>query len=567
MTDLATPEGAKEEDVLTRSGMLTLVLLLAGDAVAATPPPVRGRAVVASDSAEASRCGEAALAQGGNAVDAVVAAALCAGVVQPAGSGLGGGGFALVQRPGAPPVAYDFREVAPAAAHRDLYNDVVRADGLPPARVGGLAVAVPGESRGLAGLHEAHGRLPLARVVRPAVVHARRGFHVGPHLARALGRVSSHDVAAELGVDGVVASEGDLLRRTELARTLRRFGATRGEDLHTGRGAAQIVARVQADGGILTLDDLAAYAPVVREPVVLTWRGHTVSTMPLPSSGGVILAQLLKAVDGAAIDGMEHNSAAYLHFLSHIMQASFADRAHFLGDADFGDIPIDELLEPARVQRMLDRFDPQRALPASAYAPEKRSRSDAGTQHISVIDADGMAASLTTTINTTFGSRLVAAGVFLNDEMDDFTARPGEPNHYGLMQSDFNTIEAGKRPLSSMCPTILANEEGQPVVAIGASGGPFILSSTFQVLLNMVVFGMDPAAAVAAPRIHHNWIPDRLVVEGELSPDTVAGLKDRGHEIVVYRRFSAAQVVAVQPDGLRAGASDPSKGGMPAATW
>jgi gamma-glutamyltranspeptidase/glutathione hydrolase len=547
-----------------RRGAAVAAWLWPLSALAAGPPPEEGRAAVAADHALASACGAEVLERGGNAVDAAVAAALCAGVVQPAGSGLGGGGFALVHLPDGPTVSLDFREVAPAAAARDMFvgEDGQVIDGL--SRAGGLAVAVPGEPRGLAHLHATWGELPLRTVVRPAIRLAARGFPVGVHLSRSVVRSKAEQVHAATGDPPAGAS----WRRPALAASLRAFAARGGEALSEGRRAQALVEAARAGGGVLTVEDLGAYVPIERPVLTGVFRGLTVETMAPPSSGGIALLQVLRALDDDALAGLGHNSSAYLHRLTEAFKHAFADRAHALGDPSFVDVPVRDLLDEARIEAIRQAFDPARTQPTEAYGDLIAPPRDAGTQHISVLDADGGAVALTTTINTSFGSGLwpESLGYPLNNEMDDFSAQPGTPNAYGLVGSEANAIMQGKRPLSSMTPTLVRDAAGEVVLVVGASGGPTIITSTIQVILNVVVFGMDPAAAVAAPRIHAQWIPDVVFLEPELPEDVRSALRARGHELVVMPAFSAASAVS-RRDGaavVEAG-SDPRKGGRPAA--
>ena len=537
-------------------------------AVGAAPPPERGGGLVASDHRLASEAGAEVLAKGGNAVDAAVATALAAGVVQPAGSGIGGGGFAVVVGPSGTRHILDFREVAPAAAHRDLYRTEDGGVDAEASRIGGRAVAVPGESRGLARLLETHGRLSPREVAAPAQRLAKHGFVVGAHLGHALHRTDYDSIRTLFSLGSGVAQEGDTVQRPQLARTLRRWAATGGESLHTGPDAAALAATVGAAGGILTEADLAAYTPKERTPITTKWRGYTIVTMPPPSSGGVFLVQMLDVLEGFDLESMGHNSSAYIHLLTETMKHAYADRANFLGDPDFVEVPVARLTSDERVQTIQKKVWPARTFEPSYYGELIEAPKDAGTQHISVIDAEGLAVSLTTTINTSFGSGVVVdgLGMVLNNEMDDFAAAPGVPNAYGLLGSEANAVEAGKRPLSSMTPTVVLDAQGKVVLAVGASGGPFIISSTLQAILNVLVFDMDPSAAVAAPRAHHQWQPDSLMIEGEMPQDVRVALEARGHTLREIQPFSSVQLVKVDASGDRVGASDPRKGGWPAGT-
>ncbi len=544
--------------------LFTAVLVL----IAAAPPPERGRrGGVAADHPLASRAGAEVLAAGGNAVDAAIAAALASGVVQPAGSGLGGGGFALVVGPGGgDPLVLDFREVAPGAAHRDLF-----ADRAPDAsRLGGLAVAVPGEPRGLVRLHREQGRLPLAAVARPAQRLAKEGFTAGAHLTAALDALGS---AAGPLSQGLFAAppprRGEPVRRARLASALEALVRTGGEAFYTGPVAEDLLAATQATGGVLTAADLAGYAPRPRGALTGAYRGWTVLAMPPPSSGGVVLLQALQVLEALPPAQHPHNSAEHLHLLTEVMKHGFADRARHLGDPDRVKVPVERLLSRARVEEVRRAIVPSRTQEPAAYGAPVDPGRDAGTLHISAVDAEGRAVALTTTINTSFGSRVVSGryGILLNNEMDDFVARPGQPNAFGLIGSESNAVAAGARPLSSMSPTVLISPDGQTRLVVGASGGPQIISGTLQAIVNIIDFGMDPAAAVSAPRVHHQWQPDVLVVEPGVSADTVALLRARGHTVQVQPHYSSVQAALWSggPSPEAACASDPRKGGVPAA--
>lgn len=533
--------------------------LVAGSVQAVAPAPERGAALVAADHPLASAAGAQVLAAGGNAVDAAVAAALSAGVVQPAGSGLGGGGFAVVHLRGRPDTTLDFREVAPARATRDMFVKDGVADPT-GAQDGGTAVAVPGEPRGLAELVRRFGRTSLPVVAAPAIHQAEDGFVVGPHLAEALRRTGYPAVQRLLSVSGHPAERGERLVRAELAGTLRRWAKTGGEVFATAPVAGHLAA---ATGGALTEADLRDYRTVERAPLVGRWRDWTVVTMAPPSSGGVALLEALRVLDGYDLAALGHNSSETLHLLAEVFQHVYADRAHHLGDPAFVEVPVERLLSDERRDEIRRAIYPTRTFPVEHYGSRIAPPVDAGTQHISAVDAEGGAVALTTTINNAFGSGVVVDGVVLNDEMDDFSVAPGTPNAYGLVGTEANAIAAGKRPLSSMTPTVVLDRDGEVVLVVGASGGPTIISSTLQVLLDVLVFGLDAQEAVSAPRIHHQWLPARLSVEPGIPDDVVRSLRARGHEVVVQDAFSAVQVAVRVPGGWEGGA-DPRKGGWPA---
>ncbi|MGB0639572.1 MAG: gamma-glutamyltransferase [Myxococcota bacterium] len=539
------------------------VMVLCG---AAPPPAVSTGGMVAADHRLGSDAGAEILSKGGNAVDAAVATALAVGVVQPAGSGLGGGGFAVVVAADGESHVLDFREEAPKAATRDMY---VHTDIPDASRVGGLAVGVPGEAAGLAELHARWGSLPLTDVAAPAIRLAREGFQVESHLASALKRSGVAGPSLSMGLfnEPEVPTIGTHVKRVRLASTIEAFAETGGKALHVGPIAADIVAATVAAGGILSEDDLANYRTRDRPPVIGQYKGWTVITMPPPSSGGVVLMQILGVLEAVDIAGSGPHSAETFHRLAEAMKHAFADRARYMGDPDRIQVPIDQLLAPSRIAAIQQDFDPKKTHERDHYGTSIDIGTDGGTQHISVLDKDGMAVALTTTINTSFASRVVApeSGILLNNEMDDFVAKPGVPNHYGLVGSESNAVAAGARPLSSMSPTVLISPDKTERIVVGASGGPFIITSTLQAILNVVDFGMDPAEAVSVPRIHHQWAPEILFVDEGVSRDTITALEALGHTVKQIDFFSSVQLIHGTEHHLQA-ASDPRKGGWPAGS-
>jgi gamma-glutamyltranspeptidase/glutathione hydrolase len=532
---------------------------------AVAPPPEVGAAMVAADQELASRAGAEVLRDGGNAADAAAAAALAAGVVQPAGSGLGGGGFAVGRVQGHPAFSLDFREIAPAGADRTFFlgPDGAVVPGL--STIGGKAVAVPQEARGLAALVRDHGRLPLARVARPAIRLASQGFPVGPHLAGSLASTTLPSVQALLSVDGHPARRGEILKRPDLAKALDQWARTGGDFLNVGPGAAAVVQADVAAGGVLTLADLAGAKPKERPPLTGRFGRYRLVTMGPPSSGGVAVLEILQVLQGYDLAALGLNSSDYLHLLIEVFDHAFADRAHHLGDPDFVEVPVDRLLSEERADEIRRAIWPGRTFPPEHYGSLLAPVQDAGTQHISAVDRDGGAVALTTTINTSFGSGVVVdgLGVILNDEMDDFAAAPGVPNAFGLVGNEANAIAPGKRPLSSMSPTLVYDENDRLVLVLGASGGSTIITGMVQVLLDVLVFGLDPEEAVAAPRVHAQWLPASVTVEPGIPRDVVVALEARGHEVQVTELPTAVQVLRVA-DGQVDGASDPRKGGRPA---
>jgi gamma-glutamyltranspeptidase/glutathione hydrolase len=557
-----------------------LALLLSG--TAASP-----RGAIATAHPLASAAGAEALRDGGNAIDAAVAAALALSVVQNESSGIGGGGFALVwlakeQRL----VALDFREVAPAAASRDMFL----VDGKPAPRrstEGGLAVAVPGAVKGYAELARRFGRLSYARLSEPAARLAERGFQVGPYHARA---------AAEqrecLGADPAAAAEflvpetspapgapprrvarrpGDTLRRPDLARTLRLLGRDP-EALYRGELARRLVSAVRARGGLLTAADLAAYRTVERTPLTGTFRGHRVVSWPPPSAGGAIVIGLLQALEGDVTPGEGYRPVAQLHAFVEVEKRLYAARAGRFADPAFlpsADAAAAELVSPASARRLRAEVG-ERATPSSAIAPPAPDAPGGDhTSHLSVVDAEGNAVALTTTVNGWFGACVVVpgTGLLLNNQMDDFDAAPGVPNAFGLVGTGVNGVAPGKRPLSSMAPTLVFDAEGRVVLAVGAPGGATIPSTVAQVIMRFLGDRMALDQALGAPRVHHQWLPDAVVVEPfGLDAATAEGLRGRGHALSFRAHpFGNPQAAAIDwKTGLREAASEPRYEGAPA---
>ena len=561
---------------------LVLLPLLSPLPAAAWTAPPRGyeNGVVATDHPLASRAGLEVLRAGGNAVDAACAAAFALGVVNPAGSGVGGGGFMMVRQGCAPgagcagqPLVLDFREVAPAAASRDMYlNKGLPADA---SRLGGLAVGVPGEVRGCAEAVKRYGKLPLARVLAPSLKLARDGFPVGPHLAKSIKdkqkKMARFPALGRIFMPGGKALKvGQPMTRPGLARTLAAVAKEGPGVFYEGWIAREIVKAVKARGGVITAADLKAYKVKDRQPLMVSYRGHDVWTMPPPSSGGVAMIQVLNILGRYPLRRMGHNASLYLHHLTEALKHAFADRARHLGDPDFVKVPVARLTAMKYADELAGRilgFTQESGRYGSPVTPDRSAGQDRpGTSHLSVIDGAGNAVAMTTTINTGFGSMVVAGktGIILNNEMDDFAARPGEPNAFGLIQGEGNAVAPGKRPLSSMSPTLVM-KGGKIVMAAGASGGPTIITGTLQALLNRIDFGLDAAACVSRARVHHQWMPDRLVVESDMPRDVVFNLAGRGHLVQpTSHPFTAVQVVVKGEDGLLYGASDPRKMGAPA---
>ena len=538
--------------IVMKSGFGVLcILFLMG---AAPPSKVERNGMVFSDHWQARQAGQEILNKGGNAVDAAIATVLAAGVVQPAGSGLGGGGFALYRNAdGSVVESIDFRERAPTTSKQGMYANASSRDG-------GLAVAIPMESAGLIELHKRHGSLPLKVLAKPAITLARKGFVVGNHLEKSFKKIDDPEFNRDFWGETASPRRGDLLKRPRLAKVLQSWVSTKGEALRTGWVAQDLVSSVQADGGILSMKDMASFQPKIRPVVQGEYRGWKIWSMGPPSSGGTVLVQVLGVLDGYDIKSLGHNSSALLHLYAESFQHAFADRAHFMGDPDRVEVPVKELTSKERIEAVRALFDPNQTHEASVYGAPYDAGKDDGTQHISVIDAQGNSIALTTTINTYFGAKVVGeeSGIVLNNEMDDFVAKPGVPNAYGLVGSYANAVAPGAVPLSSMSPTILESPDGTMRIAIGASGGPFIISSTLQVIVNLIDFGMDPNLAVSVPRMHHQWQPQKLFLDTGFPKDIHFILQAKGHTTQEMEFYSSVQVV-LQKDGVFIGAQDPRK--------
>ncbi len=541
---------------------LFIVSFVAADVSARSQQASAG--LVVADSELASQAGMEILKRGGNAVDAAIATALALSVVDQASSGLGGGGFMVIYRAkDKKSFALDFRETAPAASRRELYLK----DGKPvPAAslTGPLAVAVPGEAAGLIEVRKKFGTLPLAVLAAPAVKLAAEGFPLDATLRVAIERgVNNLKRFADLGSvympNGEVPKEGELIRQPRLAATIKAIAQEGAEVFYRGWIAEAIVDMVKKEGGVMTLDDLKNYKAVWREPLVGSYRGRTVITMPPPSSGGVALLQMLNVVEGYKFDEFKHNSAPYLHLLAEAMKHAFADRAEHLGDPDFVHVPVRKLTDKNYAAWVRGRISPDKTYAPTYYGYYNYNGEKGSTTHFSVIDRDGNAVACTQTVNTRFGSKLLVpkVGIVLNNEIDDFAIHGDIGNVYGLIGNQANSLQPNKRPLSSMSPTIVLNN-GRPEIVVGASGGPRIINATFQTILNLIEFKMPVTAAVESARIHHQWMPDRMGVEAGIAAEPRKDLEKRGHAL---RTQSALGVVqAITWDGVTMkGAADSRK--------
>ena len=499
-------------------------------------PVIARNGMVAAQDKIAAEVGAEILKQGGNAVDAAVATGFALAVTHPQAGNLGGGGFMLIALKDKRTVAIDYREMAPAAATRDMFLGPNGEVDDQKARFSHASAGVPGTVAGLIHALESYGTMKLPQVLEPAIRLAEDGFAIPWGLAYALGKARENlqkdpsSAAYFLRQDGQPMDAGQTLRQTDLAKTLRAIAENGRAGFYEGWVADRIVAEMKSGNGIITLDNLKAYKVVEREPVRGTYRGYEIVSMPPPSSGGTHLIQMLNILEGYDLKALGHNSADYIHRLVEAMRRAYADRAVHMGDPDFWKVPVAGLTSKSYADKQRGTIDLTKASKSaeiSAGAPP--SREGVETTHFSVMDKDGNAVANTYTINFAFGSGLSVdgAGFLLNDEMDDFSSKPGAPNAYDLIGGDANAIAPKKRPLSSMTPTIVM-KNGEPIIATGSPGGSTIITVVLQELLNVIDFDMNIAEATAAPRIHHQWQPDNVSTERGISPDTLRILEARG---------------------------------------
>ena len=507
-----------------------------------------------------------AMKAGGNAIDGAVAAALTLGVVDGFNSGVGGGCFLLLRRPDGSLHALDGREMAPRAANRDMFLRDGKAD-TRLSQTGALAIGIPGSLAVYDRALRQFGKLPLSRHLLEAAVIAEKGFKVSrtyaQRLASAVGELKQFESsrAALLKADGTAYQAGEILRQPDLARSYRMM-AEQGIDWFYGGAFAEGAERwMKANGGLATAADFKGYQIKLREPLRTTYRGHEIVGFPPPSSGGVHVGQILNVLERFDLAKMGAGSADYIHVIAEAMKLAFADRAHWLGDPDFVPVPRG-LVAKDYAATLAAKIDLKRASVVAGHGVPERASSDVfgkHTTHFSVSDAEGNWVACTATINTTFGSKVVfpGTGVVMNNQMDDFSIEPGTANAFGLIGAEANAVARGKRPLSSMSPTIVL-KDGRPVLSVGAAGGPTIISQTVLAVVGVIDFGLSPAEALAQPRFHHQWRPDELRVERAVPEQVRRELAKRGHNVMVVESMGAAQAIGRGRDEKRlVGAHDP----------
>ena len=535
--------------------------------LATARPVVARHGMIVSQEAAASRVGLDILKRGGNAIDAAVAVGFALAVTLPRAGNLGGGGFMLIYRADLnQTTAIDYRETAPTATTKDVFLDANGEADPFKSRYSGLAIGVPGTVAGLelAWRKYGSGKLPFADLVAPAIALARQGLTVDddvadslPLAAKALAR---HPASARIYLrpDGSILQTGDHIALDDLAATLEAIAVKGIGGFYSGPVAQKIIEAVNAAGGRMTIEDLANYRAVERQPVIGTYRGYTVVSMPPPSSGGAHIIEILNILEGFPLAAQGLNSAASLHELAEAEKLAYADRAAWLGDPDFIKIPLAGLTSKAYAEHLRGLIAPDRARPAADIRPGEPQRYESDqTTHFSIVDSDGNAVANTYTLNLPYGSGLVAegTGVLLNDELDDFAAKPGAANAYGLMGGDANAPGPGKRPLSSMSSTLVF-KDGKLLMATGSPGGSTIISTVSQIILNVVDHGLNVAEAENAPRAHDQLWPDELRIERGMSPDTIRLLEAMGHKVVVRDAMGSANTIVRTSDGELEGASD-----------
>lgn len=521
--------------------------------------------MVASQEALASEIGLQILKEGGNAVDAAVAVGFALAVTLPRAGNLGGGGFMMIyDAKTKQTIALDYREKAPNKAYRDMYLDKKGDADSNLSRYHGLAVGVPGTVAGLVTALNAHGSMPLAQVMAPAIKLAEEGIEVTPGLAESLialeARLKKWPSTAKIFFKpgGTPYQVGERLRQPELAASMKLIAAQGAAGFYKGKTAEQIVKAVNDAGGLMSLQDMAEYQAISREPVRGNYRGYDILSMPPPSSGGIHIIEILNILEGYPLKDYGQNSAQTIHLMSEAMQLAYADRSEYLGDADFIDVPVKGLTSEKYAAKLRATIDPNKARPATEVKPNNPMPYESDqTTHFSVVDKQGNAVANTYTLNFSYGTGLVAegTGILLNNEMDDFSAKPGVPNAYGLLGGDANAVEPSKRPLSSMSPTMVF-KDGAPFVVTGSPGGSRIISTVTQIISNVIDHDMNIAEATHAPRIHDQWMPDEIRIEKALSVDTIKKLESMGHKVSPQEVMGSTQSIMITPQGLY-GSSDP----------
>ncbi len=547
--------------------VLGLLLAAAALPLSAAQPVRARRGMVVTRERHATAAGIEILKSGGNVVDAAVAVGFALAVTHPSAGNIGGGGFLLLRTADGKTTFIDFRERAPRAASRNMYLDA-SGKATEDSLVGYRASGVPGTVRGLEYAWRKYGRKAWADLLAPAVALAGAGFELSYAQAQSL-KSAAHALSQFPESnriflrDGKYYEPGETFIQPELARTLERIRKDGAADFYEGETARLLAKDMKEHGGLITLEDLRNYEAIERTPLSGAYRGYTIVTAPPPSSGGVGTLQMLGVLEGTHFEKGGAGSASSVHFMAEAMRRYFADRSEHLGDSDFVKVPLSRLLDPKYIASLRASIDPERATPSNAVHAGRFAGESNETTHYTIADADGNIACVTYTLNGGYGSKVTATGLgfLLNNEMDDFAPKPGEPNSYGLVQGEANAIQPGKTPLSSMTPTIVLRD-GKPVLALGSPGGPTIINTVLEVIVNVLDFGMGVQDAVNWPRFHHQWLPDELRMEAGYSPDTVALLEKSGYTVKRTssegRPYTQGEVAAIRfANGWLEGAPDP----------
>ncbi|RPH28855.1 gamma-glutamyltransferase [Buttiauxella warmboldiae] len=522
--------------------------------------------MVAAQDALATQVGVDILKQGGNAVDAAVAVGFALAVTHPQAGNIGGGGFMMLRTKDGKTTAIDFREMAPEKATRDMFLDAQGNADSKKSLTSHLASGTPGTVAGFAMALEKYGTLPLNKVLQPAIGLAQDGFSVNDALAEDLAVYGAevlpnhpNSKAIFWKADGKPLQKGDKLVQADLAKSLELIAENGPDAFYKGSIAEQIADEMAKNGGLISKADLANYKAVERAPISGEYRGYEIFSMPPPSSGGIHIVQILNILENFDLAKYGFASADAMQLTAEAEKYAYADRSEYLGDPDFVKVPWQALTNKAYAKSLAEQIDINKARPSSAIKPGKLAPYESNqTTHFSVVDKDGNAVAVTYTLNTVFGTGIVAGntGILMNNQMDDFSAKPGVPNVYGLVGGDANAVGPHKRPLSSMSPTIVV-KDGKTWLVTGSPGGSRIITTVLQMVMNTIDYGMNVAEATNAPRFHHQWLPDELRVEKGFSPDTIKLLKEKGQNVQVKEAMGSTQSIMVAPDGMLYGASDP----------
>ncbi len=519
----------------------------------------------------ASKVGVEILKMGGNAIDAAIATQLALAVVYPQAGNLGGGGFFVARLGNGELVSIDYREKAPGKAHRDMYIDADGKARTDKSQIGQLSSGVPGTVAGLFASYK-YAKLPFKKLIQPAIDLAEKGFVIGEREAKGLNGLQDElkqlNTVMPVFVKNIPWAAGDTLIQTDLANTLKRIRDNGAAGFYEGETAKLIVEEMKRGGGIISYDDLKNYTAKKRDPHSFDYKGYKIVSMPMPSSGGLLLNQMMKMIEDRNIAAMGFQSVQAVQLMTEVERRAFADRGEYMGDADFYKVPVKALTSEKYLQDRMKDYDSAKASISTTIKPGQASMYESTeTTHFSVIDKEGNAVSVTTTLNDSYGSKTVVggAGFFLNDEMDDFSIKPGVPNMYGAIGGEANAIVPGKRMLSSMTPTIVL-KDNKPFLVVGTPGGTTIPTSVFQTIVNIIEFGMSTEDAVWKPKFHHQWLPDTLNVEKGFSPEIRDVLQKMGYKIKQLNGIGRTEVIRVLPNGRFEAVAD-NRGGDDAEGW